>query len=149
MPPTRPMSQEFREQNALLVDGQLLCRHFIWGRCIKAGYDKRWQVSVNKMETCLIVSCPDIAFFFFPVCRVTSANWSTFRVRTMSSKKCASITSKDSAPKGRAAPTCTISFGLTAIISICCVVSTVNLSVWIRLFVWPVVMLVAAFFLKL
>ncbi|XP_035023653.2 uncharacterized protein LOC118116255 isoform X2 [Hippoglossus stenolepis] len=35
VPPTRLMTQEFREQNALLVDGQLLCRHFIWGRCIK------------------------------------------------------------------------------------------------------------------
>ncbi|CAB1444894.1 unnamed protein product [Pleuronectes platessa] len=35
VPTTRVMTQEFREQNALLVDGQLLCRHFIWGRCIK------------------------------------------------------------------------------------------------------------------
>ncbi|XP_019940053.2 uncharacterized protein [Paralichthys olivaceus] len=35
VPPTRLMTQEFKDQNALLVDGQLLCRHFIWGRCIK------------------------------------------------------------------------------------------------------------------
>ncbi|KAF6724542.1 Zinc finger CCCH domain-containing protein 6 [Oryzias melastigma] len=33
---TRYMSQEFKEQNALEVDGRLLCRHFIMGRCIKA-----------------------------------------------------------------------------------------------------------------
>uniref|UniRef100_A0A4W6DB49 C3H1-type domain-containing protein n=1 Tax=Lates calcarifer TaxID=8187 RepID=A0A4W6DB49_LATCA len=33
--PTRFMTQEFKDQNALLVDGQLLCRHFLWGRCIK------------------------------------------------------------------------------------------------------------------
>ncbi|XP_040002027.1 uncharacterized protein LOC120800191 [Xiphias gladius] len=33
--PTRSMTQEFKDQNALLVDGQLLCRHFLWGRCIK------------------------------------------------------------------------------------------------------------------
>ncbi|XP_041824759.1 uncharacterized protein LOC121629216 [Melanotaenia boesemani] len=33
---TRFMSDEFKEQNGVLVDGQLLCRHFIWGRCIKA-----------------------------------------------------------------------------------------------------------------
>ncbi|XP_044044761.1 zinc finger CCCH domain-containing protein 6-like isoform X3 [Siniperca chuatsi] len=32
---TRFMTQEFKDQNALLVDGRLLCRHFIWGRCIK------------------------------------------------------------------------------------------------------------------
>ncbi|XP_035494511.2 flocculation protein FLO11-like [Scophthalmus maximus] len=31
----RSMTQEFKEQNTLLVDGQLLCRHFLWGRCIK------------------------------------------------------------------------------------------------------------------
>lgn len=30
------MTQEFKEQNALMVDGRLLCRHFLWGRCIKA-----------------------------------------------------------------------------------------------------------------
>lgn len=33
----RFMSQEFKDQNALLVDGRLLCRHFLYGRCIKAG----------------------------------------------------------------------------------------------------------------
>uniref|UniRef100_A0A1A8AYD4 C3H1-type domain-containing protein n=1 Tax=Nothobranchius furzeri TaxID=105023 RepID=A0A1A8AYD4_NOTFU len=32
----RFMTPEFMEQNALLVDGRLLCRHFLWGRCIKA-----------------------------------------------------------------------------------------------------------------
>ncbi|XP_044202428.1 uncharacterized protein LOC122979220 isoform X2 [Thunnus albacares] len=32
---TRFMSQEFKDQNALMVDGRLLCRHFLWGRCIK------------------------------------------------------------------------------------------------------------------
>ncbi|XP_029706116.1 zinc finger CCCH domain-containing protein 6-like isoform X2 [Takifugu rubripes] len=31
----RFMTQEFKEQNALMVDGRLLCRHFLWGRCIK------------------------------------------------------------------------------------------------------------------
>ncbi|XP_047435389.1 uncharacterized protein LOC125004645 [Mugil cephalus] len=31
----RFMTEEFKEQNALLVDGRLLCRHFLWGRCIK------------------------------------------------------------------------------------------------------------------
>lgn len=34
--PTRVMTQEFMDQNALLVDGRLLCKHFLWGRCIKA-----------------------------------------------------------------------------------------------------------------
>ncbi|XP_069577810.1 mucin-12-like, partial [Brachyistius frenatus] len=33
---TRFMSQEFKDQNAVMVDGRLLCRHFLWGRCIKA-----------------------------------------------------------------------------------------------------------------
>lgn len=32
----RFMTQEFKDQNALLVDGRLLCRHFLRGRCIKA-----------------------------------------------------------------------------------------------------------------
>ncbi|KAM3624579.1 uncharacterized protein V6R79_025191 [Siganus canaliculatus] len=32
----RFMTQEFKDQNAVLLDGRLLCRHFIWGRCIKA-----------------------------------------------------------------------------------------------------------------
>lgn len=32
----RFMTQEFKDQNALVVDGRLLCRHFLWGRCIKA-----------------------------------------------------------------------------------------------------------------
>ncbi|XP_076585753.1 uncharacterized protein LOC143320164 isoform X2 [Chaetodon auriga] len=32
---TRFMTQEFKDQNVLLVDGRLLCRHFLWGRCIK------------------------------------------------------------------------------------------------------------------
>ncbi|CAI5679034.1 unnamed protein product [Oreochromis niloticus] len=32
----RFMSQEFKDQNALSVDGRLLCRHFLYGRCIKA-----------------------------------------------------------------------------------------------------------------
>ncbi|XP_034398719.1 uncharacterized protein LOC117737128 isoform X2 [Cyclopterus lumpus] len=31
----RSMSQEFKDQNAVLVDGRLICRHFLWGRCIK------------------------------------------------------------------------------------------------------------------
>ncbi|KAF3687165.1 Zinc finger CCCH domain-containing protein 6 [Channa argus] len=31
----RFMTQEFKDQNALMRDGQLLCRHFLWGRCIK------------------------------------------------------------------------------------------------------------------
>lgn len=29
------MTQEFKDQNALEVDGQLLCRHFLGGKCIK------------------------------------------------------------------------------------------------------------------
>ncbi|XP_031723114.1 uncharacterized protein LOC116394276 [Anarrhichthys ocellatus] len=29
------MSQEFKDQNGVLVDGRLICRHFLWGRCIK------------------------------------------------------------------------------------------------------------------
>ncbi|KAM7393611.1 hypothetical protein PAMP_020469 [Pampus punctatissimus] len=33
---TRFMTQEFKDQHALMVDGRLLCRHFLWGRCIKA-----------------------------------------------------------------------------------------------------------------
>ncbi|TWW59788.1 hypothetical protein D4764_06G0013180 [Takifugu flavidus] len=38
----RFMTQEFKEQNALMVDGRLLCRHFLWGRCIKArGFCRR------------------------------------------------------------------------------------------------------------
>nr|XP_046258333.1 uncharacterized protein LOC124066168 [Scatophagus argus]XP_046258342.1 uncharacterized protein LOC124066168 [Scatophagus argus]XP_046258351.1 uncharacterized protein LOC124066168 [Scatophagus argus] len=32
---TRFMTQEFKDQNVLMVDGRLLCRHFLWGRCIK------------------------------------------------------------------------------------------------------------------
>ncbi|XP_076001837.1 uncharacterized protein LOC142994848 [Genypterus blacodes] len=32
----RTMTQEFMEQNALVVDGRVLCRHFLWGKCIKA-----------------------------------------------------------------------------------------------------------------
>lgn len=32
---TRFMTQEFKDQNVLLLDGRLLCRHFLWGRCIK------------------------------------------------------------------------------------------------------------------
>lgn len=32
---TSSMTQEFMDQNVLLVDGRLLCRHFLWGRCIK------------------------------------------------------------------------------------------------------------------
>lgn len=38
----RFMTQEFKEQNAMMVDGRLLCRHFLWGRCIKArGFCRR------------------------------------------------------------------------------------------------------------
>ncbi|XP_074483368.1 uncharacterized protein LOC141763026 isoform X1 [Sebastes fasciatus] len=33
--PTRFMSQDFKDQNAVLVDGRLVCRHFLFGRCIK------------------------------------------------------------------------------------------------------------------
>ncbi|XP_040892770.1 mucin-4-like [Toxotes jaculatrix] len=32
---TRFMTQEFKDQNALFVNGRLLCRHFLWGKCIK------------------------------------------------------------------------------------------------------------------
>lgn len=32
---SRFMTPEFKEQNGLVVDGRLLCRHFLWGRCIK------------------------------------------------------------------------------------------------------------------
>ncbi|XP_071359350.1 mucin-4-like [Trachinotus anak] len=32
---TRFMTEEFKDMNALLLDGRLLCRHFLWGRCIK------------------------------------------------------------------------------------------------------------------
>ncbi|XP_028452974.1 mucin-17 isoform X1 [Perca flavescens] len=32
----RFMTQEFRDQHAVLVDGRLVCRHFLYGRCIKA-----------------------------------------------------------------------------------------------------------------
>ncbi|XP_041641942.1 uncharacterized protein LOC121508882 isoform X2 [Cheilinus undulatus] len=31
----RFMSQEFKDQNALFLDGRLLCKHFLYGRCIK------------------------------------------------------------------------------------------------------------------
>ncbi|XP_056136364.1 uncharacterized protein LOC130112872 [Lampris incognitus] len=31
----RVMTQEFKDQNALEVDGRLICRHFLWGKCIK------------------------------------------------------------------------------------------------------------------
>ncbi|XP_065819902.1 uncharacterized protein [Labrus bergylta] len=34
---TRFMSEEFKEQNALCVDGRLLCKHFLLGKCIKDG----------------------------------------------------------------------------------------------------------------
>lgn len=33
----RFMSQEFKDQNGVLVNGRLICRHFLWGRCIKDG----------------------------------------------------------------------------------------------------------------
>ncbi|KAM9713037.1 uncharacterized protein ACNS7B_023357 [Menidia menidia] len=33
---TRFMSQEFKEQNGLVVEGRLVCRHFLLGRCVKA-----------------------------------------------------------------------------------------------------------------
>ncbi|TNN29404.1 hypothetical protein EYF80_060447 [Liparis tanakae] len=33
----RSMTQEFMDQNGVLVDGRLICRHFLMGRCIKAG----------------------------------------------------------------------------------------------------------------
>lgn len=36
------MTQEFREQNVLQVDGRLLCRHYLWGRCIKVGSPAGW-----------------------------------------------------------------------------------------------------------
>ncbi|XP_049901532.1 zinc finger CCCH domain-containing protein 6-like [Epinephelus moara] len=32
---TRTMTQEFKDQNAVLVNGRLVCRHFLYGRCIK------------------------------------------------------------------------------------------------------------------
>ncbi|CAL8237629.1 unnamed protein product [Lota lota] len=32
----RPMTQEFKDQNALEADGLLLCKHFLMGRCTKA-----------------------------------------------------------------------------------------------------------------
>ncbi|KAI4832765.1 hypothetical protein KUCAC02_015714 [Chaenocephalus aceratus] len=32
----RFMTEEFKDQNAMLVNGRLVCRHFLWGRCIKA-----------------------------------------------------------------------------------------------------------------
>ncbi|XP_029948942.1 basic proline-rich protein-like isoform X3 [Salarias fasciatus] len=32
---TRFMSPEFKEQNAVQLDGRLLCRHFLLGRCVK------------------------------------------------------------------------------------------------------------------
>ncbi|XP_068444613.1 uncharacterized protein [Clinocottus analis] len=31
----KSMSQEFKEQHGVLVDGRLICRYFLWGRCIK------------------------------------------------------------------------------------------------------------------
>ncbi|XP_034044526.1 uncharacterized protein LOC117526573 [Thalassophryne amazonica] len=31
----RFMTQEFKDQNGMCVDGRLLCRHFLWGKCIK------------------------------------------------------------------------------------------------------------------
>ncbi|XP_029357772.1 flocculation protein FLO11-like isoform X2 [Echeneis naucrates] len=31
----RFMTEEFKDMNALLSDGRLLCKHFLWGRCIK------------------------------------------------------------------------------------------------------------------
>ncbi|XP_022049038.2 uncharacterized protein LOC110950642 [Acanthochromis polyacanthus] len=35
MRPPRFMTQEFKDQNVLTVDGRLICRHFLYGRCIK------------------------------------------------------------------------------------------------------------------
>lgn len=34
---TKFMTQEFKDQNGLLVDGRLVCRHFLLGRCMKEG----------------------------------------------------------------------------------------------------------------
>ncbi|XP_029004253.1 uncharacterized protein LOC114854197 [Betta splendens] len=31
----RSMTEEFKEQNALSFGGQLICRHHLWGRCVK------------------------------------------------------------------------------------------------------------------
>ncbi|KAG7238220.1 hypothetical protein INR49_031135 [Caranx melampygus] len=33
---TRFMTEEFKKTNAMLLEGRLVCRHFLWGRCIKA-----------------------------------------------------------------------------------------------------------------
>lgn len=56
--PRRLMTQEFQEQNALLLDGRLLCRHFLWGRCIKVGSCCRWRrlVSLEHKQKVLSVS---------------------------------------------------------------------------------------------
>lgn len=39
------MTQEFKDQNAILVDGRLLCRHFIYGRCVKVDYAVTYKLS--------------------------------------------------------------------------------------------------------
>lgn len=103
--PRRSMTQEFQEQNALLLDGRLLCRHFLWGRCIKVGSCRRRRRGLVSSETSRTLSaCPA------GVRRGTTASWSTFRAATTSSSSCASSTCRAAASKAKTAPTCTISF---------------------------------------
>ena len=55
------MTQEFKDQNTVLLDGRLICRHFLFGRCIKASFYIQYiniylHVKVTaKIETRLII----------------------------------------------------------------------------------------------
>lgn len=103
----RSMTQEFREQNALVVDGRLLCRHFLWGRCIKAGGARACSCRGGGAVSGRNRGCSEGSSLG---CRAPAASWSTSRATTTSSKNCASSTCRASAPRAAPAPTCTISF---------------------------------------
>lgn len=78
----------------------------------------RWVTEPKRTKTLHKIICLNATMTLFyprvPVCRATTVNWSMCRVPTTSSKKFANFMSKDSAQKGRAAHTCTISFTVTA-----------------------------------
>lgn len=115
------MTQDFKDQNALLVDGQLVCRHFLFRRCVKAGWTKTLLPE-------LWLGVPHVALFPRFVHRKTAVSCYIFRVTTVWLKNPASSTSKGTARMETAVYTCTISFhSASALTSLhCCL-----------LFPWP------------
>lgn len=55
------MTKEFKDQNALEIDGRLICRHFLRGKCIKAGFYILWlEIVTILMGTWQIEPKPSI-----------------------------------------------------------------------------------------